>query len=101
MHPGARPKAPSDNDIHAAAFQVEDDEIIHESWLPSMMFNKSIAQDWITPWQQVMMVFARTQVPHQWESPRYPFTERQQQAWDRLWNEALRWRSGSRYQYRS
>jgi hypothetical protein len=40
------------------------------------------------PWQQVLMFFARTQVPHEWNSPKYLFTRRQQRAWEKLWDEA-------------
>lgn len=34
------------------------------------------------------MFFARTQVPHDWQSLPYQFTERQQRTWDTLWRRA-------------
>lgn len=39
----------------------------------------------VEPWQRILMFFARTQVDHEWESPSYEFTERQQRSWDNLW----------------
>jgi hypothetical protein len=37
------------------------------------------------PWQQMMMFLVRTQVEHDWESPGYRFTPRQQHTWQILW----------------
>jgi hypothetical protein len=42
----------------------------------------------VEPWQRVLMFFVRTQVPRDWESPKYQFTSRQRRAWSRLWSEA-------------
>jgi hypothetical protein len=39
---------------------------------------------WVRPWQQILMFFWRTQQPHEWRSPRYRFTRRQREAWERL-----------------
>ena len=38
----------------------------------------------VRPWQQMLMFFWRTQQPHEWRSPRYRFTRRQREAWERL-----------------
>ena len=40
------------------------------------------------PWKQVLMFVARTQAPHEWESPRYRLTETQARAWEILVREA-------------
>jgi hypothetical protein len=40
------------------------------------------------PWKQVLMFVARTQAPHEWESPRYRLTETQTAAWEILVHEA-------------
>ncbi|KAJ5738982.1 hypothetical protein N7533_011766 [Penicillium manginii] len=45
-------------------------------------------QKHVAPWQQIMMFFARTQIEHDWESPKYSFTPRQQQLWDAVWRHA-------------
>ena len=42
----------------------------------------------VEPYQRVLMFFARTQVPHEWESPAYRFNRRQRVAWDALWRAA-------------
>ena len=40
------------------------------------------------PWRQVLMFFARTQKPHEWESPPYEFTSEQQRSWEIVWRRA-------------
>jgi hypothetical protein len=35
-------------------------------------------KDHIEPWQRILMFFVRTQQPHDWTSPPYKFTEKQQ-----------------------
>jgi superfamily II DNA helicase RecQ len=45
-------------------------------------------KDRVHSWRQVLMFFARTQKEHDWRSPKYRFTDAQQQAWDRLIEEA-------------
>lgn len=40
------------------------------------------------PWQQVVMFIARTIKPHQWESPKYRFTQEQKRQWRRMVGEA-------------
>jgi superfamily II DNA helicase RecQ len=42
------------------------------------------------PWQQVLMLFARTQREHAWKSPQYRFRRRQREAWEALVHEAER-----------
>lgn len=37
------------------------------------------------PWQRILVFFARTQQPHDWQSPRYQFTARQSRTWRELW----------------
>ena len=34
-------------------------------------------KDHIEPWQRTLIFFARTQQPHEWESPPYEFTSQQ------------------------
>jgi Orsellinic acid/F9775 biosynthesis cluster protein D len=41
-------------------------------------------EDHVRSWRQVLMFFVRTQKEHDWESPKYRFTNAQQQAWNRL-----------------
>ncbi|KAJ5563151.1 hypothetical protein N7461_001912 [Penicillium sp. DV-2018c] len=55
--------------------------------LRAIMDENAIAQHCVA-WQQVLMFFARTQVPHHWRSPRYSFTPQQRAAWEKLWHEA-------------
>jgi hypothetical protein len=45
-------------------------------------------KDRVRPWRQVLMFFACTQKEHDWASSKYRFTDAQQQAWDRLIEEA-------------
>jgi hypothetical protein len=42
------------------------------------------------PWQQVLMIFARTQKEHAWKSPGYKFTRQQQEAWEALIRTAMK-----------
>ncbi|KAF7441544.1 hypothetical protein A1F99_141520 [Pyrenophora tritici-repentis] len=42
------------------------------------------------PWQQMLMVVARTQKEHGWKSPKYRFTRRQREAWEVLIEQAKR-----------
>jgi superfamily II DNA or RNA helicase len=42
----------------------------------------------VEPCQRILMFFARTQVPHEWESPPYRFNRRQRAAWEALWRAA-------------
>jgi len=46
------------------------------------------------PWKQVLMFFARTQRTHKWESPKYRFTRRQQEAWEALIDQVERYVNG-------
>ncbi|KAI9034716.1 uncharacterized protein KD926_006877, partial [Aspergillus affinis] len=47
--------------------------------------DENSVQKHVQPWQQIVGFFARTQQPHDWVSPVYQFTARQQQKWARLW----------------
>jgi hypothetical protein len=47
-------------------------------------------EDHVRPWRQILMFFARTQKEHDWRSPKYRFTNAQQQAWNELIEEAKR-----------
>jgi hypothetical protein len=42
----------------------------------------------VEPCQRILMFFARTQVPHEWESPAYRFNRQQRAAWEALWRAA-------------
>ena len=57
--------------------------------LQPYMDEKSILEH-ARPWKQVLMFFARTQRAHDWRSPTYRFTRRQQDAWDALVEQAER-----------
>ncbi|KAJ5162549.1 hypothetical protein N7492_007941 [Penicillium capsulatum] len=50
--------------------------------------NAAGIQKHVEPWQQILMFFARTQVNHNWRSPEYKFTPRQQRSWDIVWRHA-------------
>ncbi|KAJ9480682.1 hypothetical protein VN97_g12858 [Penicillium thymicola] len=72
--------------IHIEAVRVERDKTPTKP-LQAYMVEEAIVKHSI-PWQQVLMFFARTQVPHEWSSPKYSFTRRQQRAWEKLWDGA-------------
>ena len=78
--------------IRIEAVRTERDQTPHTP-LQAYMDEDNIVQHTI-PWQQVLMFFARTQIQHDWASPHYRFTERQQKAWQALWR--LAWADGSR-----
>lgn len=40
------------------------------------------------PWQQVVMFFLRTRKIHEWESPKYRFTDEQKRSWSKMMREA-------------
>lgn len=44
--------------------------------------NEAEIIDHIEPWQRILMFFTRTQQPHEWQSPKYQFTSRQQRSWE-------------------
>ena len=69
--------------IRAEAARLEKDEIPHKPLLAYM--DEEQIQRHVEPWQQILMFFARTQVAHDWRSPRYCFKKRQWQAWQALW----------------
>jgi hypothetical protein len=72
--------------IRAEAARLEKDEIPHKPLLAYM--DEEQIQRHVEPWQQILMFFARTQVAHDWRSPRYCFKKRQWQAWQALWRMA-------------
>ena len=72
--------------MHPCIRRVERDKTPTKP-LQAYMVEDAIAKHCI-PWQLVLMFFARTQVPHEWSSPKYPFTRRQKRAWENLWDEA-------------
>lgn len=72
--------------IQIEAVRVERDKTPTRP-LQAYMVEEAIVKHSI-PWQQVLMFFARTQVPHEWSSPKYSFTRRQQRTWEKLWDEA-------------
>ncbi|KAJ4395074.1 hypothetical protein N0V91_011088 [Didymella pomorum] len=51
--------------------------------LQPYMDEKSIVEH-VRPWQQILMLFARTQREHEWKSPAYRFTRRQRETWEAL-----------------
>jgi hypothetical protein len=57
--------------------------------LQPYMDEKSIGEH-VRPWQQMLVLFARTQREHTWKSPKYRFTRRQREAWEALVKEAER-----------
>jgi hypothetical protein len=80
--------------IQIEAVRVERDKTPSKP-LQAYMVEEAIVKHSV-PWQQVLMFFARTQVPHEWNSPKYSFTRRQQRAWEKLWDEAQRVAQSSR-----
>jgi len=69
--------------IRIEAVRTEKDQSPHQP-LQAYMDEEQI-QRHVEPWQQVLMFFARTQVDHEWPSPPYRFTARQQRTWQALW----------------
>jgi hypothetical protein len=69
--------------IRIEAVRIERDQTPHTP-LQAYMDEDNIVRHTI-PWQQVLMFFARTQTDHEWQSPRYRFTQRQRKAWQVLW----------------
>lgn len=66
-----------------AIVRVERDRLPHKP-LQAYMDHESI-QKHCAPWQQILVFFARTQVPHTWRSPRYILRGRRHRAWQHLW----------------
>lgn len=72
--------------IRIAAIRVQRDQLPHKP-LQAYMDADSIQRHCL-PWQQILMFFARTQIPHQWKSPPYHLTRRQRLSWEHLWKQA-------------
>jgi transposase-like protein len=47
--------------------------------------DEAAIQKHVHPWQQILAFIARTQVPHDWTSPKYGMTARQRKKWRQLW----------------
>ncbi|RMJ26744.1 hypothetical protein PHISP_02398 [Aspergillus sp. HF37] len=69
------------------AHRIDPQRVPHQP-LQAYMDEQNITRH-IQPWQQILMFFTRTQVPHEWASPVYRFTTRQRRAWQVLWGLAI------------
>lgn len=72
--------------VRIAVVRIERDSLPTRPLQPYM--NGEDIQRHSIPWQQILMFFARTQIPHEWQSPKYNFNTRQRSAWDYLWEMA-------------
>ncbi|CAI7640780.1 unnamed protein product, partial [Penicillium viridicatum] len=79
--------------IRIAAIRVQRDQLPHKP-LQAYMDADNIQRHCL-PWQQILMFFARTQIPHRWKSPSYRLTPRQRKSWEHLWTQAGQTLGGS------
>ncbi len=74
--------------VRMEAIRTEQHQTQYQPLQPYM--EEDSIKDYVRPWRQVLMFFARTQREHDWSSPNYRFTRGQQRAWEKLVEEARR-----------
>jgi hypothetical protein len=69
--------------IWVEAVRSEKGQTLHRPLLAYI--DKTAVQKHVHPWQQILIFITRTQVPHDWTSPKYGMTARQRKKWRQLW----------------